>query len=255
MKTTWRAATLQRWERVTGIPLLALSVLFLLVYAIPIIEPSLDPLLSSVCEITQNVIWGVFVVDFVGRFVLAERKRTFLKKNIVELIAVFVPFLRPLRALRVLSVATIAIRRFGGKLRNRVGFYVIGVTVILWFVTGLAVTEAERGVEGANIANVWQGWWWSFITLATVGYGDKFPVTPEGQWIAVVIVLTGIALIGTISGTLASWFVENLKQTEEAAIDAERETGDLVKELLVEVKKLRAENKELSSRIERWRKS
>jgi voltage-gated potassium channel len=249
MTTNRRKAVLDLWERWTGLPLLILSLVFLAVYAAPIIEPDLPTSVLVFCEISQNSIWAIFIVDVAGRFILSSKKMTFLKRNVIDILAVLLPFLRPLRALRVLSVATIGIRRFGGKLRNRVTFYVIGVTFILWFVTGLAVTEAERGAEGANIANVWQGWWWSFITLATVGYGDKFPVTPEGQWIAVIIVLTGIALLGTISATLASWFMENLKETEDKILQDENKTLALIEQLLAEVQDLRADQKRLERKI------
>ena len=239
----------QKWDRVTGVPLLILAFVFLAFYATPIINPDLDPKVVAFLDVSQTVIWALFVIDFVGRFTLAEKKVPFLKRNVIELIAVVLPFFRPLRALRLLSVATIGFRRFGGKLRNRVTFYVFGAAFMLWFITGLAVTEAERGVDGANIANVWQGWWWSFITMATVGYGDKFPVSAEGQWVAVIIVLTGIALLGTISAFLASWFIDNIEKVETEILDDSEKTKETISELLVEVKALRKEVQKLSKQV------
>ena len=239
----------QKWDRITGVPLLVLAFVFLAFYAAPIINPELDPKLVAFLDVSQTVIWALFVIDFVGRFTLAEKKLPFLKRNVIELIAVVLPFFRPLRALRLLSVATIGFRRFGGKLRNRITFYVFGAAFMLWFITGLAVTEAERGVEGANIANVWQGWWWSFITMATVGYGDKFPITPEGQWVAVIIVLTGIALLGTISAFLASWFIDNVEKVETEILEDTIKTNESIADLLNEVKSLRKEVQKLSKQV------
>lgn len=236
----------QKWDRVTGVPLLVLAFVFLAFYAAPIINPDLDPKLIAFLDVSQTVIWALFIIDFVGRFTLAEKKLPFLKRNVIELIAVVLPFFRPLRALRLLSVATIGFRRFGGKLRERVTFYVFGAAFMLWFITGLAVTEAERGIEGANIANVWQGWWWSFITMATVGYGDKFPITPEGQWVAVIIVLTGIALLGTISAFLASWFIDNVEKVETEILEDTVKANQTISELLTEVQSLRKEVQKLS---------
>lgn len=243
-----------KWDRVTGIPLLILSLVFLVFYAAPIINPNLDTQTQTFFEVGQTIIWIVFVVDFLGRFIIAPRKAKFLKKNIIELLAVALPLLRPLRALRLLSVVTIGLRRVGGKLRNRVAIYVTGAAFMLWFIAGLAVTEAERGAEGSNIANVAQGWWWAFITLATVGYGDKYPVTAEGQWVAVVIVLTGIALLGTVSAVLASWFVESVKETESVILKDTDETNSAVANLLAEVQELRIENKQMSKKIDRLTK-
>ena len=239
----------QKWDKFTGLPLLILAFAFLALYAAPIINPEMDPAVVNVLDTAQTIIWAIFVIDFVGRFSLAEKKWRFLKRNVIELIAVVLPFFRPLRALRLLSVATIAFRRFGGKLRNRITFYVFGAAFMLWFITGLAVTEAERGVEGANIANVWQGWWWSFITMATVGYGDKFPITPEGQWVAVIIVLTGIALLGTISAFLASWFIDNVEKVETEILEDTVKVNETISELMVEVKALRKEVQKLSKQV------
>ena len=239
----------QKWDRATGVPLLILAFVFLAFYATPIINPDLDPKVVAFLDVSQTAIWALFVIDFVGRFTLAEKKVPFLKRNVIELIAVVLPFFRPLRALRLLSVATIGFRRFGGKLRNRVTFYVFGAAFMLWFITGLAVTEAERGVEGANIANVWQGWWWSFITMATVGYGDKFPITPEGQWVAVIIVLTGIALLGTISAFLASWFIDNVEKVETEILEDTVKANQTISELLTEVQYLRKEVQKLSKQV------
>lgn len=250
MNNTDRQTLEHKWDRVTGIPLLVLSLVFLWFYAAPIINPDLNPELLSFFEIGQTVIWLIFVLDFVGRFIIAPRKGIFLRNNVIELLAVLLPMLRPLRALRLLSVVTIGLRRVGGKLRNRVALYVTGAALMLWFIAGLAVTEAERGVEGSNIVNVAQGWWWSFITLATVGYGDKYPVTPEGQGVAVVIVLTGIALLGTVSAVLASWFVDSVKETENVILKDANETNSALTELLKEVKQLRRENQQMSDRIE-----
>lgn len=237
------------WDRLTAIPLLAFSLIFLWFYAAPIVDPDISPDLLAFFEIGQSVIWLIFVLDFVGRFIIAPRKGKFLRSNVIELLAVLLPMLRPLRALRLLSVVTIGLRRVGGKLRNRVALYVTGAAFMLWFIAGLAVTEAERGVQGSNIENVAQGWWWAFITLATVGYGDKYPVTPEGQWVAVVIVLTGIALLGTVSAVLASWFVDSVKDTESTILKDTEETNTIAAVLLDEVKQLRKENIKIQAQL------
>jgi voltage-gated potassium channel len=41
--------------------------------------------------------------------------------------------------------------------------------------------------------------------MATVGYGDKYPLTTEGRLIAVTLMIAGIGLFGTFAGYVASW--------------------------------------------------
>lgn len=232
-----------RWEKATATPLLILALVFLFDYAMPIINPDLEPGFLLFLGITNAVIWLVFAVDLVGRFILAEHKKPFIKRNIIMIISVVFPFFR---LLRLISVLTMAMSRYGGSTRNKFGFYVLGGSLLLWFITGLAVTQAERGMEGSNISDVGDGWWWSLITLATVGYGDRFPVTSEGRFIGAVIVITGIALLGTISAFLASFLMDpSGKRDSEILKDAENANAT-ISDLLSEVKALRAEVRELS---------
>ncbi len=49
--------------------------------------------------------------------------------------------------------------------------------------------------------------WWTITTMSTVGYGDTYPITPEGRILAAVVMVFGVALFGTLSGLTASWFL------------------------------------------------
>lgn len=211
----------------------------------PIINPNLEPSFLVFLAISNAVIWLVFAVDLVGRFILAEHKKPFIKRNIIMIISVIFPFFR---LLRLISVLTMAMSRYGGSTRNKFGFYVLGGSLLLWFITGLAVTQAERGIEGSNISDVGDGWWWSLITLATVGYGDRFPVTPEGRFIGAVIVITGIALLGTISAFLASFLMDPSGRRDEEILKDTEKANATIYDLLSEVKALRAEVRALSGK-------
>ena len=230
----------ERWDKASEIPLLALGLLFLFAYATPIIDESLPLAWRAVFEDIEIVTWAAFSIDFIVRLVLANNRRRFLKTHIIDLAAVLLPVLRPLRALRVLSIVFLSTRRLSGILKNRVMSYVVITAVSVWFIAGLAVTDAEHATAGANIHDVWQGWWWAFITMATVGYGDVFPVTLEGRLVAVALVITGIALVGTITAYIASWFAAASRDTE-LAIKAELDTAeDKIDVLAHEIAELRA---------------
>ena len=98
---------------------------------------------------------------------------------------------------------------------NGFHFVVLAAGVLVFACAGL-VTFAERNAHGTNIHNFGQGLWWAIVTVTTVGYGDRYPVTAFGQGVAVLLMLTGIGLIGTLTATVASYFVqEKTNATDE----------------------------------------
>ena len=232
-----------KWERYTLWPLITLGMAFLALYAVPIIWPHLNPGVVLDIDVSMDIIWALFVIDFVVRLVVTEHRGAFLKRHIIDIIALILPFARPLQAVRALGVATLALRKFGGKIRHRVLIYVGTMAVFIWFISGLAITQIERGVPGANIQTVSDGWWWSFMTMATVGFGDRYPVTEEGRLIGVVVVICGLALLGTLTASIATWFINSSRRDEDEIIEA----GEM--RLMRELKKLRKEVAELKTQL------
>jgi voltage-gated potassium channel len=92
---------------------------------------------------------------------------------------------------------------------------VVTLAFATWFVAGLAVTEAERHIEGSNIQGVGDGWWWAITTMATVGYGDTFPISTQGRIVGTALMIMGVALLGTITASIASNF--NMTNSEDKA--------------------------------------
>ncbi|MEJ0058022.1 MAG: potassium channel family protein [Bacteroidota bacterium] len=46
--------------------------------------------------------------------------------------------------------------------------------------------------------------WWSYVTITTVGYGDKFPVTTGGRIVAAILMTAGVGLFGTFTAYISS---------------------------------------------------
>jgi voltage-gated potassium channel len=230
----------ERWDKATQVPLLVLGLAFLIAYATPIIDPTLPVGLRDFFEDVELITWVAFAIDFVVRLATTDRRWHFIKTHPLDVAAVVLPVLRPLRALRVLSIVFLTTRRLSKVLRNRVLTYVVVTAISVWFIAGLAVTDAERGIAGANIHSVWDGWWWSFITMATVGYGDVYPLSLEGRFVAVGLVITGIGLVGTVTAYIASWFAAATRDAEIAITAELGETEDKVDRLTTEVRELRA---------------
>jgi voltage-gated potassium channel len=73
---------------------------------------------------------------------------------------------------------------------------------------GLSVFFTESAQKSGVFSRIFDSIWWAFVTITTVGYGDKVPVTVAGRILAIVIMLLGIVAISTLSGTIASIFVD-----------------------------------------------
>ncbi len=209
MSASWsRDEILIRYEKFSLYPLVALGVVFVVCYALPIVQPDINPLVNGLAEDTLIVVWVIFIVDYVFRLIMSRHRWEFIKSNVVDLVAIVVPAFRPLRALRIITIVLIATRRFGQSVRNRTTLYVIVIAVFVWLMGGLAITDAERNAPGATIQNVSDGWWWSFTSLVVGGSGAHVPVTDQGKLIEAGLFLAGLALLGTISAALAAWFVD-----------------------------------------------
>lgn len=194
------------WSKLSPTFLQVLGVIFLAGYAWPIINPNLSPALHSLCNWTLFVIWIFFAFDYFARLSIADNKRVFVRKNLLDLAAVALPFLPLLRAIRALAAVTVLSRRNRGSRSQQVTTSVVTLAFATWFVAGLAVTEAERHVDGSNIQGVGDGWWWAITTMATVGYGDTYPVSAQGRIVGAALMIMGVALLGTITASIASNF-------------------------------------------------
>jgi voltage-gated potassium channel len=135
------------------------------------------------------------------------------------------------------SVA-LSVSNLGGSMRGRGAVYVARATSLILFVGSLGVLDAERGAKGATITTFGDAAWWAFTTVTTVGYGDRYPITGQGRFIAGGLMLAGIALLGIVTASLASWLIDKVREVEEHAQAVTR--ADMTA-LTAEVRALRAE--------------
>ena len=219
------------WTKLSPTFLQVLGVIFLAGYAWPIINPNLSPALHSLCNWTLFVIWVFFAFDYFARLSVADNKRLFVRKNLLDLAAVALPFLPLLRAIRALAAVTVLSRRNRGSRSQQVTTSVVTLAFATWFVAGLAVTEAERQVDGANIQGVGDGWWWAITTMATVGYGDTYPVSTQGRIVGTALMIMGVALLGTITASIASNFNSTDSEDSTNGTSSASEVDDLKKRI------------------------
>ncbi len=230
---------MNKWQRMTEWPLTVLALVFLLAYSWEVLARTH----VSLCETTINVIWIVFIIDYVVSISLAHDRKTWFKNNLLLLVSIMLPIFRPLRLLRLVAVLNVLNRTSGMAVRGRITLYVCSSVILLIYVGSLAELDVERNAPGATITDFGKAIWWAFVTTTTVGYGDMSPVTWQGKSIAVGLMIAGIALISVITATLASWIVDRVSdEADKRANETESETTRLssnVAELTDAVDRLR----------------
>lgn len=197
-----------RWERLTAGPLAVAALLFLVAFALPIVRyRQLDPTVAAACDLTVSVTWGLFVLDYVVRLALATPRLGYALRHWFDLLVIVLPVLRPLQLLRLIPVLRALNRGATRSLAGRIGVYAASGAVLLTFVGGLAVLDAERRDPDANITSVGDALWWATTTVTSVGYGDLYPVTAMGRFVAVGLMVGGIGVLGAVTALMASWLV------------------------------------------------
>lgn len=215
------------FAKAVDVPMLVITLLWLPVLIVPLIVPLHGSMAETFAAIDYTV-WALFALEYIVKFSLAPQRAYFFKTHLLDLLIVAVPFFRPLRMgrlvrlLRLSRVGVVmgeALRR-GKSIFTHNGFHFVVLTAgVLVFVCAGLVTFAERNAKGANIHDFGQGLWWAIVTVTTVGYGDRYPVTPFGQGVAVLLMLVGIGLIGTLTATVASYFVQERTTNTDERLD------------------------------------
>jgi voltage-gated potassium channel len=182
--------------------------------------------IHDLLQIIDDGICIIFLFDFFYRLYKAKNKLSFMKWGWIDLISsipslTFVRFgrlfrlirlFRILRAFRSIKILTQHI------FRNRVQGTMSAVAIITFLVvifSSISILMVEKD-PGSNIKTAEESIWWSLVTVTTVGYGDKYPITTEGRLIGVILMFVGVGLFGTFTAYVASWFTAgNLKKLKE----------------------------------------
>lgn len=192
-----------RWVAATTRPLDVLGLIFLIDFLIERLVPDGPAWWAPSLTLVSVLVWVAFVIDYVVRLALSPHRWAFVKQHPLDLVMVLLPMLRVLRAILLIrrSFKNVSTERIAGSLLAIVAVIVASGAILEYAV--------EHNAPGANITTLGLAFWWAIVTTTTVGYGDTYPVTPVGRVIASVIMLVGIGLIGTVSATVAAWFVKH----------------------------------------------
>lgn|SRR5215813_3908587 len=216
-----------RFSAAVELPLTILALLWLPILIIPLVVD-----LPADVAVTFNAfdyfVWAAFVVEYLVKLYLAPSRWQFFTHHLLDLAVVALPMFRPLRALRLfrlVNLARVGIVFANGLRRTRAVAAHRGLHLVLLAVLGVVIVCSamelgfEQQVSGSSIRNFGDALWWAIVTVTTVGYGDRYPVSAGGRGVAVVLMLIGIGLIGVLTATVASYFVEEKADQDKAELN------------------------------------
>jgi len=123
---------------------------------------------------------------------------------------------RVIRAWRILHLRRL--RQVGQDLDENRAQSAALITVLLAIVVlttaTVAVLEFESEVPEANIRTGGDAFWWAIVTLATVGYGDYYPVTIWGRLAALALMTVGVGIFGVLASYLANLFLPSYSEDD-----------------------------------------
>jgi voltage-gated potassium channel len=198
----------------------------------------------------NNIIWLIFVLDFLLEFSVAPEKRKYLKENWITMLAILVPAIRifrifraaqilgATRGFRLVTVLTSLNRSMMtlGKVLHRGGFgYVLILTLLVIFLGAAGMYGFEHKTDGGGLITYGHAVWWTSMILTTIG-SEYWPQTAEGRLLCFFLSLYGLSIFGYIAGIFATYFLgkeyrkPETKDTETMAV-FKNEIHELRKEI------------------------
>ncbi len=226
-------------------PLLVLALVWLALFLVEVLHG-----LSPMLEAAGYVIWAVFVLEFVIELSLAPRKRRYLARNWLKLIALLVPALRIVRVLRVLRVVSAArgarlirvlsslnrgLRALRSQMRKRGFGFALLSTLVVTTVGAAGMFAFEAQAHGDGFDSYGDALWWTAMLMTSLG-SEYWPRSAEGRMLGLLLALYAVGVFGYITAALAAYFVGR-----DASEDV---NGRTIAELRDELRALRTELRE-----------
>lgn len=210
-------------ERRLDIPMAVLAVVWAGLVAYDLVAPAAQ---REALTVAGNVIWGIFVVEFVVKIAVSGNPLRFLRRRWPSVLFLVLPALRlfrivrAVRALRVLPAARVigssyrAVGTARGLLEGRIAF-LLATTAVAIFGGGQLLFLLERGLEG-GVATLGDALWWS-ANLAISGTTVFEPVSLGGRLLALALAAYAVVVFASVAAALGAFFVES--RAERAAAE------------------------------------
>ena len=180
------------------------------------------------------IVYIVFVLDYIVRFLMAKNKIRFIFGNLVDLFSIM-PLMGYILIFRYLNLSSemnplviveiielirlgILILKFKIKIKGVIrenGFnYVLILTTLVIVMSSVVISLVEEMSFGDAL-------WWCFVTFTTVGYGDILLTTSMGRIVAAILMVVGIGFIGVTTSTIALYIITGGREKRENNIKDE----------------------------------
>jgi voltage-gated potassium channel len=180
-------------------------------------------------------VWLAFLLETVILTAQVKDKRSYLFGNWLNLLIItagfpyfwqFAPLIGLLRSVRLVLVVALLLR-MSRSARKLLSQHKLGATLIVAFCTMLLSGIIMSRVD-PSIGDVWDGMWWAWVTMATVGYGDVVPHTGAGRLFASLVVLFGVVLLSLLTANLAAFFIgSDVEKIEKEERESDRLLQDI----------------------------
>jgi voltage-gated potassium channel len=181
----------------------------------------LPPEISHLLGIIDDAVCIIFLVDVAVRFYRSDNKLQFLKWGWIDIISSIpaidafrvgraIRLVRLLRILRAVRSTKLLVGYVFANRKNGTFSLVAVFSLLLVIFSSILILNVEID-PASNIRTAEDALWWSFTTITTVGYGDRYPITTLGRIVAAVLTVAGVGLFGTFTGFVAAWFMNERK--------------------------------------------
>lgn len=219
----------------------------------------LDPTLVFKIIYFDLAVCIILFFEFIYKIKNAENKRTFLRKNWPDILAMipiefiaynyifllrFIRFIRIFRILRMFALFNKSIKLFLEFLKDSHLHYSIAILLFTVF-SGTIIFYIVESPVNVDIHSLYDSFWYVMPTIATVGSEDIVPISPEGRLLSILLMLTGIVLFAIVTASIASWHVERKEEKGRKHSDIK------IEELKSDVKNLHLEIKELKELLKK----
>jgi voltage-gated potassium channel len=208
--TGGRHDLVSRIERVTRYPMAVLGLAWLVI-GITVLTKDVNGSSSTFLVATLFILWAILLAEYLVRLVVTPDRRGYVRRRWVEPATVVVP---PFQGWHFVGIERMGLLfhegalRVASILRHHGLFRVLIAATATLFIGAWLVLLFEENAKGSNIHDYPDALWWAIVTVTTVGYGDRYPVSAGGRAVAVVLMLVGIGLIGVLTATVASVFIK-----------------------------------------------